>query len=109
MQINAAGLQPSRDMEQTVSRAFRTAHLLTASIRQAESAVLEAIDSFDPDVDTAQSLFQNAILAANDEDMKAAGARNLSPALMDRLKLDAKRGPVEVVVIDHVEKTPTEN
>jgi DNA-directed RNA polymerase specialized sigma24 family protein len=64
MQTNAAGLQPSRDIEQTVSRAFRTAHLLTASIRQAESAVLEAIDSFDPDVDTAESLFQNAILAA---------------------------------------------
>jgi DNA-directed RNA polymerase specialized sigma24 family protein len=64
MQTSAAGSQPSRDIEQTVTRAFRTAHLLTASTRQAESAVLEAIDSFDPDVDTAESLFQNAILAA---------------------------------------------
>ena len=34
---------------------------------------------------------QTEILAANDEDMRAAAARNLSPALMDRLKLDAKR------------------
>jgi len=34
---------------------------------------------------------QNAILAANDEDMRAAASRNLGPAMMDRLKLDAKR------------------
>ena len=34
---------------------------------------------------------QNAILAANAEDVKSAASRNLSPALMDRLKLDAKR------------------
>jgi glutamate-5-semialdehyde dehydrogenase len=31
------------------------------------------------------------ILAANDEDMRAARTRDLSPALLDRLKLDAKR------------------
>jgi glutamate-5-semialdehyde dehydrogenase len=49
---------------------------------------------------------QNAILAANDEDMKGASARNLSPALMDRLKLDAKRveamakGVAEVAQLD---------
>ncbi len=34
---------------------------------------------------------QNTILAANEEDVKSAASRNLSPALMDRLKLDAKR------------------
>jgi DNA-directed RNA polymerase specialized sigma24 family protein len=64
MRTNAAGLQPSRDIEQTVRRAFRTAHLLTASIRQAESAVLKAIDSLDLDVETGESLFQNVILGA---------------------------------------------
>lgn len=64
MQTNTTGLKPSRDMEQTVSRAFRTVHLLTASIQQAESAILRAIDSLDPDVDARESLFQNAILAA---------------------------------------------
>ena len=64
MQINAARLQSSRDIEQTVGMAFRTAHLLTGNIQQAESAVLEAIDCFDPDVDTGETLFQNAILAA---------------------------------------------
>jgi glutamate-5-semialdehyde dehydrogenase len=31
------------------------------------------------------------ILAANEEDMKAGASRNLTPALMDRLKLDASR------------------
>jgi len=25
------------------------------------------------------------------------------------LKLDAKKGPVEMIVIDHIEKTPIEN
>ncbi|HEX3483537.1 MAG TPA: glutamate-5-semialdehyde dehydrogenase [Micropepsaceae bacterium] len=34
---------------------------------------------------------QAQILAANDRDMDAAAARNLTPALLDRLKLDAKR------------------
>lgn len=34
---------------------------------------------------------QKAILAANDEDVKAGTARNLTPALLDRLRLDAKR------------------
>ena len=34
---------------------------------------------------------QFKILAANAEDMKSALSRNLSPALMDRLKLDPKR------------------
>jgi len=34
---------------------------------------------------------QFKILAANAEDMKSASSRNLSPALMDRLKLDPKR------------------
>jgi uncharacterized protein (TIGR03435 family) len=36
---------------------------------------------------------------------------NLISALRDQLglKLTAKKGPVEIVVIDHAEKTPTEN
>jgi len=25
------------------------------------------------------------------------------------LKLDAKKGPVEIIVVDHMEKTPSEN
>ena len=64
MQTNGAGLQLLRDIENTVSKAFRTAHFLTTNIRQAERAVLEAIDSFDPDRDTGESVFQRAVLAA---------------------------------------------
>jgi len=64
LQTDAVALQPLRDIEQAVSLAFRAAHLLTASTQQAESAVLKAIDSFDPDVDTGETLFQNAILGA---------------------------------------------
>jgi len=53
-----------RRIVHTISRAFRTAHLLTASIQQAESAVLEAIDSFDPDGETEETLFRYVVHAA---------------------------------------------
>jgi len=39
-----------RGLEQAVSRAFITAHLLTASPEESESAVLNAIDSFNLDI-----------------------------------------------------------
>ena len=34
---------------------------------------------------------RDKILAANDEDMRAGEARGLSPALLDRLRLDGER------------------
>src|SRR5258708_31959255 len=34
---------------------------------------------------------RHKIIAANDRDMRAAAAKDLSPALLDRLKLDEKR------------------
>src|ERR1700676_2910473 len=34
---------------------------------------------------------RHKILAANDRDMREAAGRNLSPAMLDRLKLDEKR------------------
>src|SRR6266436_5319678 len=57
------------------------AHLREATTADKDKALLAAADAI--------RAHQNKILAANDEDMQAA--RNLGPALMDRLKLDAKR------------------
>src|SRR5260370_9550538 len=64
MKVDAAGLEALRDLQRTVIMAFRAAYLLTASIQQAEAAVLAAIDRFDPDRDTKEILLQNAIRAA---------------------------------------------
>jgi DNA-directed RNA polymerase specialized sigma24 family protein len=52
------------DIEHTISRAFLTAHLLTASTEQAESATMEAIDSWDPDEETEEVLFRSVLDAA---------------------------------------------
>jgi hypothetical protein len=51
-------------IERTIRRAFRTAHLLTADVRQAEIAVLKAIDLFEPEVDTDETLFRHTMHAA---------------------------------------------
>ena len=59
------------------------AQLREASTDQKNKALINAADS----IRSARS----DILAANDQDMKAADARGLSPAMMDRLKLDEKR------------------
>ena len=64
MQSNTAALQPLRGIEQTVVLAFRIAHLLTASVARSESAVMEAIDSFEPDLDSHEDLLRGAIRAA---------------------------------------------
>jgi hypothetical protein len=50
--------------ERTLTRAFNAAHLLTASILQAEAAVLKAIDRFDPSRDTDETLFGYALRSA---------------------------------------------
>lgn len=51
-------------IEYTIGMAFRAAHLLTASVHQAESAVLRAIGSFDPDGDSEETFFQSVMHAA---------------------------------------------
>lgn len=51
-------------LERTISRAFLTAHLLTANIEEAESALVGAIDSWNPDHDTDDDLVQEALCAA---------------------------------------------
>ena len=82
---------PPKDVTQletqmlAMGRAARdaAAALREASPEQKNKALLAAANALQAS--------QAVILAANDQDMSAAAARNLSPALMDRLKLDAKR------------------
>ena len=57
--------------------------LREASTEQKNKALTAAADAIRAD--------EAEILAANDLDMKAAAERNLTPALLDRLKLDPKR------------------
>jgi len=64
MSTDAPDLERLARLEQVALLAFRTAHLLTASFDKAEAAVLKSIDSFDPERDTEDALFTNAIRAA---------------------------------------------
>ncbi len=65
MEHNATGIEGRQcGIENTIGMAFRAAHLLTASVHLAESAVLRAIDSFDPDGDSEETLFQSVMHAA---------------------------------------------
>jgi len=47
-----------------VNRTFIVAHLLTGRIDLAESATLEAIDAWDPDIESDEKLFRNGVAAA---------------------------------------------
>jgi DNA-directed RNA polymerase specialized sigma24 family protein len=62
--LSTAARECGRDIEHTINRAFLTAHLLTASTEQAESATMEAIDLWDPDAETEEVLFRNVLHAA---------------------------------------------
>ena len=64
MKPNAPALRPLESVEHTVVLAFRIAHLLTASVARSESAVMEAIDSFEPDLDSHEDLLRGTIRAA---------------------------------------------
>jgi hypothetical protein len=59
-----ARYEVNRSVEHTISKAFLTAHLLTGSIEQAESAVTDALASWDKDKDSLADLFQAVLDAA---------------------------------------------
>ena len=56
--------ETQRRIEHVISRAFLTAHLLTASTQQAENAVTEALASWDPHGDNEGALLDRILEAA---------------------------------------------
>jgi glutamate-5-semialdehyde dehydrogenase len=85
---------------QAMGRAARdaAAALREASSEQKNEALLAAA--------TAIRAVQAEILAANEQDMQAGAARDLTPALMDRLKLDAKRIEATAQAVSEVASLP---
>jgi hypothetical protein len=61
VQRDAAG---KRDIGHAINRAFLTAHLLTANAKQAERAVIEAIEQWDPAEGTEEAFLLGAVKAA---------------------------------------------
>jgi glutamate-5-semialdehyde dehydrogenase len=74
------------------------AALREASTGQKNKALLTAADAI--------RAGQAQILAANEEDMRAAAARDLSPALLDRLKLDPARIEATAKAVAEVASLP---
>jgi len=58
-----------------------------------------------------QDVFDFTLDWAVDEEHEAAGIPSMRVALMETLglKLEARKLPVEMLVIDHIEKKPSEN
>ena len=61
-------------IEDIVGRAFLTAHLLTGNVEQAESATIAAIDSWNPDDETEEVLFEKALAMAARTRIKPASS-----------------------------------
>ena len=69
------------NIKHAVGMAFRTAHLLTGSLQQAEDAVLEAIDHLDRDCDSREILLRDAISAAvRRPSMEPSSLESVEPA-----------------------------
>ncbi len=100
MNVQAKDLSTLEAEMQAMGRAARdaAAALREASTAQKNKALLAAADAI--------RAAQLQILAANEEDMKGAAARNLTPALMDRLKLDAKRVEATAQAVADVASLP---
>lgn len=63
-------------VDEIVSRVFVVAHLLTGRIDLAESATLEAIDAWVPDVETGEDLFRHGVEAALRESVSRGVSRS---------------------------------
>jgi hypothetical protein len=92
MEYVTAGMETcetQRRIKQTIGRAFLAAHLLTASTEQAESAVVEAMDSWDPDDDSDEVLFQQVFRTALQADVEGVPSSWNDPASMLPIELKA--------------------
>jgi glutamate-5-semialdehyde dehydrogenase len=100
MNVQAKDLSTLEAEMQAMGRAARdtAAVLREASTEQKNKALLAAA--------AAIRAAQAKILAANEEDMIGGAARNLTPALMDRLKLDAKRIEATAQAVGDVASLP---
>jgi DNA-directed RNA polymerase specialized sigma24 family protein len=77
-----------RRIKQTIGRAFLAAHLLTASTEQAEDAVVEAMESWDPDDDSDEVLFHQVLRSALQADIEgvSSSSNDLDSMLPAKLK-----------------------
>jgi hypothetical protein len=76
----AAMPQAGQGIARFLDRALLTAHLLTGSLQQAEEATLEAIDSWKPDKEPEEVLFQNVLEAAAQAQAEAYSSNQDSSA-----------------------------
>jgi glutamate-5-semialdehyde dehydrogenase len=92
--------QKVADIMRPIGRGARTAALALglASTEQKNRALRAAAASL--------RARRHKIIAANDRDMRAAAAKELSPALLDRLKLDEKRVDAMARGLDDVAELP---
>jgi DNA-directed RNA polymerase specialized sigma24 family protein len=75
--------ESGNDIEQTISKAFFTAHLLTASSEQAERATMEAIDSWNPDEESEEVLFRSVLGAAARAQIRHVSSRSNEPDMAE--------------------------
>jgi hypothetical protein len=72
---------PEQDFEHTIGKAFLAARLLTANAETAEAAVMEALVTWDQEVENEESLFRRVLDAAvDDKRCGASCAKSHDPA-----------------------------
>jgi DNA-directed RNA polymerase specialized sigma24 family protein len=95
MEYVTAGMEmceTQRRIKQTIGRAFLAAHLLTANTGQAERSVVEAMESWDPDDNSDEVLFQQvlrSVLQANVEGVPSSSNDPDSPDSLLPIELKA--------------------
>jgi hypothetical protein len=79
--------QPAmHDIERLLGSASLVAHLLTGSVEHAESAAMAAIESWDPDNETEDALYQKVLLAAAKAETRGSNADAAALSLPGELR-----------------------